>query len=88
MKYKAALFLIKNMPGHYTLIGKDSHKYRNIFEKLDTYPIELRDSVYFANANKLSESNVQKLYDIKVIKRGNKMILGDGRDTNKAQEEG
>jgi len=70
LKYKAALFLIKNMPGHYTLIGKDSHKYRNIFEKLDTYPIELRDSVYFANANKLSESNVQKLYDIKVIKAG------------------
>lgn len=66
LKYKAALFLIENMPGKFGYNSKAVEKRKKALEYLteerDTIPIEIIEE-----ANSLSNENTKKIYDIDVI---------------------
>ncbi|MCL2652120.1 MAG: hypothetical protein FWD60_13995 [Candidatus Azobacteroides sp.] len=79
LKYKAACFLIANMPGHYSLAGENADSLRNIVKKIGIHNdylvtnqfIRMVGIQYFEDKYAIPPlSNLEKVYDINVITAG------------------
>lgn len=68
LKYKAAKFLIENMPYHLSVSGKWAEVSDSVYEKIATNAIEFRDSVSNAEMKVMNGKKLSKCSDIKTIK--------------------
>ena len=73
LKYKAACFLIANMPGHYSILSDELSNYKQHLLQYDAYlkaPAHIRAmfDVYPYQASLLKLAHPQKVEDIKIIK--------------------
>lgn len=64
LKYKAAKFLIENMPYHYSFEGKDMERYDSVYLEMAKYPAQKRDSVLAKLSGELDLSDVRINPDI------------------------
>lgn len=71
LKYKAAIFLIENMPGHYSYAGDEILEYYKIGEKIlqsTLTPVQQRDSLLKISQQQFPGLQQNTVSDIEVIK--------------------
>lgn len=76
LKYKAARFLIENMPYHYSYYGKYMEKYDSAYSEMAKEPILYRDSVFksIIDIPNLSDNKLVKDIDLMSAKQLIKII--------------
>jgi len=70
LKYKAAVFLIENMPGHYSYAGKEIEEYYKIGEKIlksKLTPVQQRDSLLKISQQQFPGLEQNTVSDIQII---------------------
>ena len=71
LKYQAAVFLIENMPGHYSYAGDDVLDYYELGKKLfasDLSPVQQRDSLLKLSEQQFANMGSNTVKDINIIK--------------------
>ena len=71
LKYKAAVFLIENMPGHYSYAGKEIEEYYKIGEKIlqpNLIPVQQRESLLKISKETFPGLEQNTDSDIEIIK--------------------
>lgn len=68
LKYKAAKFLIENMPYHYSLEGKGIEQYDSVYLIMSEEPIQFRDSVFRQLMENVDSKNMIAVPDIRLMK--------------------
>lgn len=63
LKYKAARFLIENMPYHYSFEGRGMEQYDSIYLVMASSPHELRDSILSASLESIDFSDKKGVSD-------------------------
>ena len=67
LTYKAARFLIENMPYHYSFEGKYMERYDSVYLEMAKYPAQKRDSVLAQLAGELDLSDARIIPDIQSV---------------------
>ena len=71
LRYRAAIFLIENMPGHYSYAGEEILEYYKIGEKIlqsNLTPVQQRDSLLIISQQQFPGLQQNTVSDIEVIK--------------------
>lgn len=68
LKYKAAKFLIENMPYHHALYGDIADQYAEAYATMAKHALEFRDSVINAETQQLTGQSILKVSDIRKMK--------------------
>lgn len=68
LKYKAAKFLIENMPYHYTYEGKGIEQYDSVYLAMSEEPIQFRDSVFKQLMDNFDSKAMKAVPDIRSLK--------------------
>lgn len=68
LKYKAAVFLIENMPYHESYYGENAKMCDDIYISMARNAKELRDSVISSKSELLLKNNRERIPDIKTVK--------------------
>ncbi len=70
LKYKAAVFLIENMPGHFSYAGNEIEEYYRIGEKIlqsSLTPVQQRDSLLIISQEQFLRLEQNTISDIEVV---------------------
>ena len=82
LKYKAAKFLIKNMPYHYSYEGKGIEQYDSVYLAMAEEPIQFRDSVFKQLMEDVDSKNMTVVPDIHSLKADYLIkVINDACDT-------
>lgn len=68
LKYEAAVFLIENMPYHYTQEGKGAEKVDSAYLAMAEYPVAQREKVFKGLTDSINGSGDHVAIDIKTVK--------------------
>ncbi|MBD5274901.1 MAG: hypothetical protein HDS37_02160 [Bacteroides sp.] len=64
LKYKAAKFLIENMPYHYSFEGKGIEQYDSVYLAMSAVPLQIRDSILHASLDSIDFTDKTGVADI------------------------
>ncbi len=85
LKYKAAKFLIENMPYHYSYEGKGIQQYDSVYLAMAEEPIQFRDSIFKQLMVDVDGKNMTAVPDIHSLKADYLIkIINEACDTWKA----
>ncbi len=70
LKYKSALFLIKNMPYNYSIYGENVQEYEDSCQRIAFEPQEIRSQKYLQYSNSTNTNNWHAISDIKKLDAG------------------
>lgn len=70
LKYKSALFLIKNMPYNYSIYGENVQDYEDSCQRIAFEPQEIRSQKYLQYSNSTNTNNWHAISDIKKLDAG------------------
>lgn len=68
LKYRAAKFLIENMPYHHSYEGTEIEKYDSAYLEMAAAPIQFRDSVFKQLMENVDRKSMQGIPDIRSLK--------------------